>query len=198
MGTYAESLLTPDERVLRRERQHPIALILDSWLAIILWSITIILILARVLLPEDVAGRDVFGDDTLVRDAGHGGHAHHAAGGHRRAGLALVVVADAGVPRHQPAAGAVLGCPQQDDLGQLAREDQRRPAGDQRARPRPRLRPPRGAHRGAHRKAPTTQSAQPRQGLQEDDDDRQARPAVPRAATARTTGRRRRPRLLLR
>ena len=27
MGTYAESLLTPDERVLRRERQHPIALI---------------------------------------------------------------------------------------------------------------------------------------------------------------------------
>ena len=40
MGTYAESLLTPDERVLRRERQHPIALVLDSWMAIILWAVT--------------------------------------------------------------------------------------------------------------------------------------------------------------
>ena len=30
MGTYAESLLTPDERILRRERQHPIALVLDD------------------------------------------------------------------------------------------------------------------------------------------------------------------------
>ena len=70
MGTYAESLLTPDERVLRRERQHPIALILDSWPAIILWSITIILILARVLLPEDVAGRDLFSDDTLFGSLG--------------------------------------------------------------------------------------------------------------------------------
>ena len=64
MGTYAESLLTPDERVLRRERQHPIALILDSWLAIILWSITIVLLLVRVLLPEEVAGRDLFGAGT--------------------------------------------------------------------------------------------------------------------------------------
>ena len=46
MGTYAESLLTPDERVLRRERQHWISLIFDSWIAIILWGITIVLILA--------------------------------------------------------------------------------------------------------------------------------------------------------
>ena len=50
MGTYAESLLTPDERVIRRERQHPISLILDSWLAIIVWSITIVLVIVGTLL----------------------------------------------------------------------------------------------------------------------------------------------------
>jgi hypothetical protein len=65
MGTYAESLLTPDERVLRRERQHPIALVLDSWPAIILWGITIALIIARVLVPEEILGQRLFGDDTL-------------------------------------------------------------------------------------------------------------------------------------
>jgi hypothetical protein len=70
MGTYAESLLTPDERVLRRERQHPIALILDSWPAIILWSITIVLIVARVAVPDEVAGRNLFGDDTLFGSIG--------------------------------------------------------------------------------------------------------------------------------
>jgi hypothetical protein len=64
MGTYAESLLTPDEKVLRRERQHPIALILDSWPAIILWTATIILLVVRVFLPEELAGRDLFGSDT--------------------------------------------------------------------------------------------------------------------------------------
>jgi hypothetical protein len=70
MGTYAESLLTPDERVLRRERQHPIALILDSWPAIILWSITIVLIIARFIVPEEVLGQRVFGDDTLLGSLG--------------------------------------------------------------------------------------------------------------------------------
>jgi len=64
MGTYAESLLTPDERVLRRERQHPIALILDSWMAIILWGITILLIIARIIVPEEILGQRLFGDDT--------------------------------------------------------------------------------------------------------------------------------------
>jgi len=70
MGTYAESLLTPDERVLRRERQHPIALVLDSWMAIILWGIAIVLIIARVIVPEDIAGRNVFGDDTWFGSLG--------------------------------------------------------------------------------------------------------------------------------
>ena len=70
MGTYAESLLTPDERVLRRERQHPIALILDSWAAIIIWGITIVLIIARFNLPEEVLGRNVLGDDTLIGSIG--------------------------------------------------------------------------------------------------------------------------------
>jgi uncharacterized membrane protein YdbT with pleckstrin-like domain len=71
MGTYAESLLTPDERVVTRERQHPIALILDSWLAIILWSATIILLVIRVVLPEEIAGRDLFGPGTWFADAGN-------------------------------------------------------------------------------------------------------------------------------
>ncbi len=71
MGTYAESLLTPDERVLRRERQHPIALILDSWLAIILWGATIILLIIRIFLPEEVAGRNLFGSGTWFADLGN-------------------------------------------------------------------------------------------------------------------------------
>jgi len=70
MGTYAESLLTPDERVLRRERQHPIALILDSWAAIIVWGITIVLVIARFIVPEEVLGQNVFGDDTLIGSIG--------------------------------------------------------------------------------------------------------------------------------
>ncbi|HKZ90936.1 MAG TPA: PH domain-containing protein [Candidatus Limnocylindrales bacterium] len=70
MGTYAESLLTPDEKVLKRERQHPIALILDSWLAIIFWGATIILLVIRVLLPDEVLGRDLFSDDTWFGTAG--------------------------------------------------------------------------------------------------------------------------------
>jgi hypothetical protein len=70
MGTYAESLLTPDEKVLRRERQHPIALILDSWLAIIFWGATIILLLVRVFLPEELLGRDLFGSDTWIGTIG--------------------------------------------------------------------------------------------------------------------------------
>jgi hypothetical protein len=70
MGTYAESLLTPDERVLRRERQHPIALILDSWPAIIVWGITIVLIVARFIVPDELLGRNLFGDDTLFGSLG--------------------------------------------------------------------------------------------------------------------------------
>jgi hypothetical protein len=70
MGTYAESLLTPDEKVLRRERQHPIALILDSWVAIILWAAVVILLLVRLILPRDVFGYDLFGSGTWFSDMG--------------------------------------------------------------------------------------------------------------------------------
>ena len=70
MGTYAESLLTPDERVIRRERQHPIALILDSWAAIIVWGITVVLVIARIIVPDEVLGRNVFGDDTFIGSLG--------------------------------------------------------------------------------------------------------------------------------
>jgi uncharacterized membrane protein YdbT with pleckstrin-like domain len=70
MGTYAESLLTPDEKVLRRERQHPIALLLDSWLAIILWGAVVVLLLVRLILPADVFGWNLFGDGTWFSDMG--------------------------------------------------------------------------------------------------------------------------------
>ena len=64
MGSYAESLLTQDEKVLTRERQHWTALILDSWLAIILWAITILIIVINVILPDDFFGYDLFGSGT--------------------------------------------------------------------------------------------------------------------------------------
>ncbi len=66
MGSYAESLLTTDEKVMRRERQHPVALLLDSWLAIILWAATIVLVVIRILLPKDFFGYDLFGSDTWL------------------------------------------------------------------------------------------------------------------------------------
>ena len=70
MGSYADSLLTPDENVLRRERQHPIALLLDSWLAIILWTATIVLLLIRIFLPEELLGQDLFSSGTWFDQAG--------------------------------------------------------------------------------------------------------------------------------
>jgi uncharacterized membrane protein YdbT with pleckstrin-like domain len=70
MGTYAESLLTPDEKVLKRERQHPIALILDSWLAIIFWGATAVLLIVKVLLPDEVFGWDLFSEGTWFNDVG--------------------------------------------------------------------------------------------------------------------------------
>jgi hypothetical protein len=59
MGTYAESLLTVDEHIIVRERQHWLVLILDSWLAIILWGATIVLLILRLFLPEDFYGVSV-------------------------------------------------------------------------------------------------------------------------------------------
>jgi hypothetical protein len=70
MGTYAESLLTPDEKVLRRERQHPVALLLDSWLAIIFWGAAIILLVVQLLLPREVFDRNLFGSDTWFGTVG--------------------------------------------------------------------------------------------------------------------------------
>lgn len=62
MGTYAESLLTADERIVMRQRQHWLALILDSWLAIVLWGATIVLLIIQVMLPEEI---DIAGLATL-------------------------------------------------------------------------------------------------------------------------------------
>jgi len=74
MGSYAESLLTPDEKVLMRQRQHWLALILDSWLAIIFWGATVILIVAQLILPEEFDFFGLFsldlGSDSLVGQSG--------------------------------------------------------------------------------------------------------------------------------
>ena len=70
MGSYAESLLTPDERVITRERQHWLALILDSWLAIIFWGATIVLVIVGLFLPEEFFGTNLFGPDTWFGTAG--------------------------------------------------------------------------------------------------------------------------------
>jgi len=56
MGTYAESLLTPDEKVIMRQRQHWLVLILDSWLAIIFWGAAIVLVLLRLFMPDEFFG----------------------------------------------------------------------------------------------------------------------------------------------
>jgi len=69
MGSYAESLLTPDEKVLCRERQHWLALILDSWLAIIFWAAAIVLIVAQLLLPDELFFLD-FGTDSWIGQGG--------------------------------------------------------------------------------------------------------------------------------
>lgn len=61
---YADTLLTPDEELVLSERQHWLALLLDSWLAIVLWAATIVLFLAYILLP------DIFGAGTMLGDIG--------------------------------------------------------------------------------------------------------------------------------
>jgi hypothetical protein len=45
MGSYADSLLTDGEVVLRRERQHWLSLFLESRLSILLWALGILLLL---------------------------------------------------------------------------------------------------------------------------------------------------------
>ena len=46
MGTYADSLLTQGEVVIRRERQHWLSLFLETRLSILLWIIAIVALLA--------------------------------------------------------------------------------------------------------------------------------------------------------
>jgi len=46
MGTYADSLLTEGEVVIRRERQHWLSLFLETRLSILLWVIAIVALLA--------------------------------------------------------------------------------------------------------------------------------------------------------
>jgi uncharacterized membrane protein YdbT with pleckstrin-like domain len=45
MGTYADSLLTEGEMVIRRERQHWLSLFLESRLSVLLWGIALLLLI---------------------------------------------------------------------------------------------------------------------------------------------------------
>ena len=45
MGSYADSLLTEGETVIRRERQHWLSLFLESRLSVLLWGIALVLII---------------------------------------------------------------------------------------------------------------------------------------------------------
>ena len=192
MGTYAESLLTPDEKVHRgasastRSRSSSTAGWPSSSGAPPRSSSS-----SCVLLPDEFFGWDLFSEGTWFNDVGTIVTWITLLGRRHRRGPALVVVADAGVPGHQSAPRAGLGRPQQVVLGQLAREDQRRPARDQRARPAPRLRQPEGHDRGAHGRAPTTSTAcNHAKDFKKDDDDGQARAPEPASAgTATTTAR---------
>jgi hypothetical protein len=53
MASYAESMLTAHERVVARQRQHWLAVILDSRLGLLLWGIAILLIVVRFLFVQD-------------------------------------------------------------------------------------------------------------------------------------------------
>jgi hypothetical protein len=50
MGTYTDSLLTKDEVVIMRQRQHWLSLVLDSRIAIVLWGLTLIFVVLRLTL----------------------------------------------------------------------------------------------------------------------------------------------------
>lgn len=67
MGSYAESLLTPDEHALTRERQHWTALLISFWVALF-WGAFLILLLIGIFLPEDVFGYDLFSAGTWLGD----------------------------------------------------------------------------------------------------------------------------------
>jgi hypothetical protein len=50
MGTYSDSLLTKDEVVIMRQRQHWLSLLLDSRIAIVLWGLTLLFVILRLTL----------------------------------------------------------------------------------------------------------------------------------------------------
>ena len=66
MASYAESLLTQGERVLHREKQHWLSLVLDSRLAILFWAITIIAIVLRLTVLRDQGFSEVTGIIVLL------------------------------------------------------------------------------------------------------------------------------------
>jgi Bacterial PH domain/Short C-terminal domain len=59
VGTYAESLLSDGEVILRRERQHWLALILDARNALALWLIALVMLGAIVIFNVTGGARDI-------------------------------------------------------------------------------------------------------------------------------------------
>ena len=164
MGTYADSLLTQGEVVIRRERQHWLSLFLETRLSILLW---IIAILAVFSIPTFKI-RGALSDGISIASPDR----HRR--GHRVLRLPLLALEDGRVRHHQSPA-AQGGRHHQQALGRLQPgEDQRRHPGGEPRRPAAGLRRPGDPDRGGGVGRPVP-DAQPRQDLQEGDDDRQAR-----------------------
>jgi hypothetical protein len=66
MGSYADSLLTEGEVVIVRERQHWLALLLTSRVALALWVISAVLLLAVLLFSLDGSARTILGWMALI------------------------------------------------------------------------------------------------------------------------------------
>ncbi|MBX3032180.1 MAG: PH domain-containing protein [Chloroflexi bacterium] len=66
MGSYADSLLTTDEVVLRRERQHWLSLFLESRLSVFLWIVAIVGLVAIFVLDIGGGARDGLSIGALV------------------------------------------------------------------------------------------------------------------------------------
>ena len=158
MGTYADSLLSEGETVIRRERQHWLALLLDSRAAIGIWLVAVLILIVLWILVPSLQGTGrtilnyVFTGAVII--------------GAIIFALPLLAVAHRGIPRHDAAAAEGVRDHQQGIGRQLAREDQRRRPVREPARTDPRLRRPGHPHRGRSRGRPLS-DAPPRQGLQD-------------------------------
>jgi hypothetical protein len=70
MASYADTMLTAHERIIVRQRQHWLAVILDSRIGLLLWGIAILLIVVRFLFVPDGGLEDLLILGTTIAVAG--------------------------------------------------------------------------------------------------------------------------------